>query len=99
MTNPTDNPLQSLDERCVAYDRMAKVLTHLGDNWMDRPSLAETANAFGLSPFHFQREFSRWAGLTPKQYMSAHAHATAGEALRDGASVLEASFEIDASGR
>ena len=98
MTNLTDNTAPSLDERCVAYDRMAKVLTHLGDNWMERPSLLETANAFGLSPFHFQREFSRWAGLTPKQYMSAHAHAVAGEALRDGASVLEASFEIDASG-
>ena len=87
-----------LDERCIAYDRMANVLTFLGDNWRDRPTLAETADHFGLSPFHFQREFTRWAGITPKQYISAHAHAAAGEALREGASVLEASFEIDASG-
>lgn len=87
-----------LDERCVAYDRMAKVLSFLGDNWKDRPSLSQTAEHFGLSPFHFQREFSRWAGLSPKQYMSAHAHAAAGDALREGASVLEASFEVDASG-
>lgn len=87
-----------LDERCIAYDRMANVLAYLGDNWRDRPTLAETAEHFGLSPFHFQREFTRWAGLTPKQYLSAHAHAAAGEALRDGASVLEASFEVEASG-
>lgn len=87
-----------LDERCVAYDRMATVLAHLGDNWRDRPTLSQTAEHFGLSPFHFQREFTRWAGLTPKQYLSAHAHAKAGEALRDGASVLEAAFEVEASG-
>ena len=88
----------SLSERCVAYDRMARVLEHMGDNWRDRPDLETLASEFGLSPFHFQREFSRWAGLTPKQYMSAHSHAEAGELLRQGASVLEASFEVNASG-
>ena len=87
-----------LDERCVAYDRMANVLSYLGDNWKNRPTLSETAEEFGLSPFHFQREFTRWAGVTPKQYVSAHAHMAAGEALRQGASVLDASFEIEASG-
>ncbi|MAP95135.1 MAG: 6-O-methylguanine DNA methyltransferase [Ponticaulis sp.] len=87
-----------LDERCVAYDRMAKVLSFLGDNWKVRPTLNEMAEEFGLSPFHFQREFTRWAGLTPKQYVSAHAHAAAGELLREGASVLDASFEVEASG-
>jgi AraC family transcriptional regulator of adaptative response/methylated-DNA-[protein]-cysteine methyltransferase len=87
-----------LDERCVAYERMAHILTFLGDQWRERPDLTSMANAFDLSPFHFQREFTRWAGLTPKQYVSAHAHAQAGEVLRKGASVLEAAFEVNASG-
>ena len=88
----------TLTDRCVAYDRMAKVLEYMGDSWFDRPDLESVAARFDLSPFHFHREFSRWAGLTPKQFQSAFAHAKAGEALREGASVLEASFEVNASG-
>jgi AraC family transcriptional regulator, regulatory protein of adaptative response / methylated-DNA-[protein]-cysteine methyltransferase len=88
----------NLNDRCVAYDRMARVLEYMGDSWLDRPDLETLAARFGLSPFHFQREFTRWAGITPKQFQSAFAHSHAGELLRDGASVLEASFEVNASG-
>ena len=90
--------LPRLDERCAAYDRMARVLEHMGDYWRERPNLSELADVAGISSFHFNREFSRWAGLTPKQFLSAYAHGAAGEALLDGANVLEASLEIDASG-
>lgn len=87
-----------LDERSAAYTRMADALSYLGETWPDQPDLATCAAAVGLSPTHFQREFSRWAGLSPKQYQSALAHGAAGEALREGASVLEASFEAGLSG-
>lgn len=76
---------------------MADVLRHLGDHWPDQPRLADMAQAAGLSQHHFQREFSLWAGITPKQYVSAHTHAAAGEALRDGASVLDATYEVGLS--
>ncbi|MEL6568731.1 MAG: methylated-DNA--[protein]-cysteine S-methyltransferase [Pseudomonadota bacterium] len=87
-----------LDERSAAYSRMAKALSFLGDTWADQPDLAECAAAMGLSPAHFQREFSRWAGLSPKQFQSVLAHSAAGDALRDGASVLDASYEAGLSG-
>ncbi|MEO0784839.1 MAG: methylated-DNA--[protein]-cysteine S-methyltransferase [Pseudomonadota bacterium] len=87
-----------LDERSAAYTRMAEALTFLGDTWETQPDLTECAKAMGLSPAHFQREFSRWAGLSPKQYQAALAHGVAGEALREGASVMEASFEAGLSG-
>lgn len=87
-----------LDERAAAYERMADALAFLGDTWRDRPDLSACARAVGLSPGHFQREFSRWAGLSPKQYQSALAHGAAGEALRSGASLLDASFEAGLSG-
>lgn len=89
---------QSLSARCKSYDRMADILSYMGDNWRERPSLNELATRFDLSPYHFQREFLAWSGLSPKQYMSALAHGEAGEALREGASVLEASLEVGASG-
>jgi len=64
----------SLNERSVAYARMADALEHLGDTWRGWPDLATCADAMGLSPHHFQREFTRWAGLSPKQYQAALAH-------------------------
>lgn len=87
-----------LDERARAYTRMAKALEWLGETWADWPDLGAAARAAGLSPHHFQREFSRWAGVSPRQFQGAIAHAEAGAALRDGASVLEAAFEAGLSG-
>lgn len=88
----------ALGERSAAYSRMARALEFLGETWTERPDLAACAAHVGLSQAHFQREFTRWAGISPKQYQSALAHGVAGEALREGASVLEASFEAGLSG-
>lgn len=90
--------LAPLDERALAYDRMARALDHLGDTWRDWPDLASVAAAMNLSPSHFQREFTRWAGVSPKQFQAALAHGTAGDLLRDGASVLDAALETGLSG-
>ncbi|MEQ8558904.1 MAG: methylated-DNA--[protein]-cysteine S-methyltransferase [Henriciella sp.] len=90
--------LSSLSERSVAYERMADALSHLGETWRDWPDLSQCAHAMGLSPHHFQREFTRWAGVSPKQFQAALAHAEAGDLLRQGASVLDASFEAGLSG-
>ncbi|KCZ61269.1 bifunctional helix-turn-helix domain-containing protein/methylated-DNA--[protein]-cysteine S-methyltransferase [Hyphomonas chukchiensis] len=87
-----------LDERAIAYERMARALDHLGDTWRDWPDLASVAAAMNLSPSHFQREFTRWAGVSPKQFQAALAHGAAGDLLREGASVLDAAFETGLSG-
>lgn len=88
----------SLSERSVAYSRMATALAFMGDTWREWPDLDACAHQAGLSPGHFQKEFTRWAGLSPHQYQSALAHAAAGDLLRQGASVLEASFDVGLSG-
>lgn len=87
----------SLTERAVAYDRMAEALSHLGDTWRDWPDLHACAEAMGLSPSHFQREFSRWAGISPRQFQAAMAHVEAGDLLRQGASILDATLETGMS--
>jgi len=87
-----------LDERARAYDRMAKALDWLGESWTEWPDLDAAASAMGLSPHHFQREFTRWAGISPKQFQGALAHGAAGDLLRSGASVLEAALETGLSG-
>jgi len=50
-----------------------------------------------LSPSHFQREFSRWAGISPRQFQAAMAHVEAGDLLRQGASVLDVTLEMGMS--
>lgn len=90
--------LAPLSERAAAYTRMAQALAHLGDTWTEWPDLDAVAAAIGLSPFHFQREFTRWAGLSPRQYQATLAHGAAGELLRAGTSVLDAAFDIGLSG-
>ncbi len=80
-----------------SYERIAAALEVLGNNWRDWPDLRSCAHALGLSPGHFQREFTNWAGLSPRQYQAALAHGEAGDLLREGASVLEATYETGLS--
>jgi AraC family transcriptional regulator of adaptative response/methylated-DNA-[protein]-cysteine methyltransferase len=51
------------------YERIAKAIQYIGENVTEQPSLDELAAQVHLSPFHFQRSFSRWAGTTPKRFL------------------------------
>ncbi len=64
----------------------------------DTPSLNQLADAAGLSPFHFQRLFKRWAGVSPKQFMSYVTIEHAKAALERSASVLDAALDVGLSG-
>jgi AraC family transcriptional regulator of adaptative response/methylated-DNA-[protein]-cysteine methyltransferase len=51
------------------YDRIAGAIDYIVANADAQPRLAEIAAEADLSPFHFQRLFARWAGLTPKRFL------------------------------
>jgi AraC family transcriptional regulator of adaptative response/methylated-DNA-[protein]-cysteine methyltransferase len=91
-------PHPTLAERAADYRRMEKALAWLAANWREHPSLDDLAAEMGLSPHHFQRIFTRWAGVSPKSFVAAIAHAEARRALEAGASVLDAAFDIGLSG-
>lgn len=98
-THPAPIPsMGRLDDQAQDYARMEKALAWLADRWRERPSLDEAAAAVGLSPFHFQRVFTRWAGVSPKTFVAAIAHAEARRQLEAGASVLDAALDTDLSG-
>jgi AraC family transcriptional regulator of adaptative response/methylated-DNA-[protein]-cysteine methyltransferase len=96
--DPMTATLAQLEDRARDYHRMERALAWLADHWQDHPSLDETAEAVGLSPFHFQRIFTRWAGVSPKTFVGAIAHAEARRSLEQGASVLDAAFDAGLSG-
>jgi len=51
------------------YERIAEAIAFLKDNFKAHPKLDEAAEHVHLSPFHFQRMFQDWAGVTPKQFL------------------------------
>jgi AraC family transcriptional regulator, regulatory protein of adaptative response / methylated-DNA-[protein]-cysteine methyltransferase len=81
-----------------AYRSMGRAIRYLAENYARQPSLDEAAEATGLSPFHFQRLFTRYVGVSPKSFVG---HLTLGRAkseLIGGASVLDAALEAGLSG-
>ena len=66
-----------LEQRSADHRRMERVLDWLARRWRERPSLEEAAAEAGLSPQHFQRVFTRWAGVSPRTFIAALAHAEA----------------------
>jgi AraC family transcriptional regulator of adaptative response/methylated-DNA-[protein]-cysteine methyltransferase len=53
----------------IDYSRIQKAIEYLKLNYKLQPSLEEIAEHVNLSPFHFQRMFKDWAGVTPKQFL------------------------------
>jgi AraC family transcriptional regulator, regulatory protein of adaptative response / methylated-DNA-[protein]-cysteine methyltransferase len=51
------------------YDRIAKAIDYIVANADAQPNLADIAAQVAISPFHFQRLFARWTGLTPKRFL------------------------------
>ncbi len=80
------------------YERVERAIRFLGENAEHRPSLAEVARSAGLSPAHFQRLFTRWAGISPKRFLQFLAKEHASERLRRSATVLDAAYEAGLSG-
>lgn len=51
------------------YSRIAKAIGYLEENFKAQPDLDEVAEKVHLSPFHFQRLFTDWAGISPKRFL------------------------------
>jgi len=51
------------------YARISDAIAFIASQVARQPTLDEIAAHVHLSPFHFQRLFSRWAGVTPKRYL------------------------------
>lgn len=80
------------------YARMAEAISFIEENQLDQPRLEDVADAMGLSPFHAQRVFTRWAGVSPKRLLALLTHAEAREALQAGETMLGAAYDAGLSG-
>ncbi len=80
------------------YGHVEAAITYMSENWRAQPDLREVADHIGLSPYHFQRLFTRWAGLSPKAFVQALTLSHARTMLRNSASVLDAAYDSGLSG-
>lgn len=81
------------------YNRIAEAIGYLQHNFKEQPDLEEIADKISLSPFHFQRLFTKWAGVSPKKFIQYLTVEHAKKILKEKhATVFDAAFETGLSG-
>ena len=78
--------------------RVERAIRYLETNGWAQPDLADVAGAVGLSEYHFQRLFRRWAGVSPKRFLQYLTAEHARQLLGDSRSVLDAALDAGLSG-
>jgi AraC family transcriptional regulator of adaptative response/methylated-DNA-[protein]-cysteine methyltransferase len=93
MKVPHDSFVDSRD-----FARIAKSIRFIDSHFREQPRLTTIAAQAGLSEFHFNRLFRRWAGVTPKQYLAFVTGSQARGEIIGPSSVLDAAYAVGLSG-
>lgn len=81
------------------YNRIAKAIDYIKENFKAQPNLDQIADQVHLSPFHFQRLFTDWAGTSPKKFLQYISVAHAKKMLKENQSTLfDTAYETGLSG-
>lgn len=86
-------------QRQIDYTRIAQAIAYINENFKEQPNLGNIAAAVNLSPFHFQRLFSDWVGVSPKKFMQFTSIKYAKGLLHEQhATLLDTAYETGFSG-
>ncbi len=81
------------------YLRIAEAIGFIRENRHDQPGLETIAEAVNMSPYHFQRVFREWAGVTPKSFLQYLNVEYAKRILKEThASLFDTAHEVGLSG-
>lgn len=80
------------------YELVAQAIRYLEGQATAQPSLADVAGHIGVSPFHLQRVFTRWAGVSPKRFLQYLTVEHAKRLLDESRPVLDAAYAAGLSG-
>lgn len=87
------------EQEQINYNRIATAIDYIKTNFKTQPNLDEVAEKVHLSPFHFQRLFSEWAGTSPKKFLQYISVEHAKKILTDSQSTLfDTAYETGLSG-
>ena len=83
----------------IDYRRVERGIAYIAAHFREGLALGDVAAAAHVSPFHFQRMFTAWAGVSPKSFARYLSLEHARAALRaGGASLLGAALDSGLSG-
>ncbi len=86
-------------QEIINYQRIAEAINYIKLNFKEQPNLDEVAEKVHLSPFHFQRMFTEWAGISPKKFLQYLSLDYAKGILKDKqATLFDTAFETGLSG-
>ena len=87
------------EQQNINYQRIAAAIEYISTNFKAQPNLDEVAEKVHLSPFHFQRIFSEWAGTSPKKFLQYTTVIYAKKLLKNNkATLFETASETGLSG-
>jgi AraC family transcriptional regulator of adaptative response/methylated-DNA-[protein]-cysteine methyltransferase len=87
------NPKQWTED----YLRIEQAILYLENHYKNQPDLGEVATNIGLSEYHFQRVFTRWAGVSPKRFLQFLTKEGAKELLDRSENLLETTHQVGLS--
>jgi len=87
----------NLNQLSDDYLRIEQAILYLETHYKDQPSLEELAANIGLSEYHFQRIFTRWAGVSPKRFLQFLTKEGAKELLDRSENLLDTTHQIGLS--
>jgi AraC family transcriptional regulator, regulatory protein of adaptative response / methylated-DNA-[protein]-cysteine methyltransferase len=86
-------------QESINYERIAEAINYIRLNFKEQPNLDEVAEKVNLSPFHFQRMFTEWAGISPKKFLQYLSLEYAKSVLKEKqATLFDAAFATGLSG-
>lgn len=83
----------------INFKRIQNAIEFINSNYKSQPDLDEVAKFVSLSPYHFQRMFTEWAGVSPKKFLQYISIEHAKNILKgNNSSLFDTAFDIGLSG-
>ncbi|SEK72186.1 methylated-DNA--[protein]-cysteine S-methyltransferase [Parapedobacter koreensis] len=86
------------DQATINYHRIAAAIDYIKQHFKAQPTLGEIAEQVHVSPYHFQRLFFEWAGISPKKFLQYTSIEYAKRLLKEKATLFETALETGLSG-
>lgn len=82
----------------INFNRITEAINYIQANFKSQPGLEEIAEKVNLSPFHFQKLFSEWAGTSPKRFLQYISIGYAKKLLKENQTLFNTALSVGLSG-
>ncbi|MBA3828226.1 MAG: methylated-DNA--[protein]-cysteine S-methyltransferase [Taibaiella sp.] len=86
------------DREITNYERIEEAIGYIKENFKRQPTLEDIAAHIHLSPFHCQRLFTEWAGVSPKKFLQYLSVSHAKALLGNQATLFDTAIDTGLSG-